>query len=198
MSLFSFDEIVEKKAQEERKENASKNAVLVEKYEGIHFKKIQGIRDLMGDYPKVNHIYFLWTQNQFNSVTFILYIIKNFSVIDNLIFSTYAINERIVNSLVKNYDNGTIRQISIFISDTVQSRNAKVNDLLKMQAEKHGWQIIYAWNHSKVMLMQSGENYFCIEGSGNLSDNSRFENYIFTNNKTVYDFRRECLLNNNL
>ena len=194
MLLFSFSELTNKSCQKNLVKNdkteMTKSASLVEKYEGMHFKKIEGIRDLMGDYPAAGEIYFLWTQNQFNAVTFILYIIRNFSVIDNLTFSTYAINERIVNSLAKWYDSGAIRQITIFISDTVKVRNAKTHDLLVMQAKQRGWQIIYAWNHSKIMLMQSGENYFCIEGSGNLSDNSRFENYIFTNNKRVYEFRR--------
>ena len=197
MALFDFSELTEKDLTEkclDRKESSENTSTaLIEKYEGMHFRKIEGIRDLMGDYPAAGDIYFLWTQNQFNAVTFILYIIRNFSVIDELTFSSYAINERIVNSLAKWYDSGAIRRITIFISDTVKVRNAKTHDLLVMQAERRGWQIIYAWNHSKIMLMKSGENYFCIEGSGNLSDNSRFENYIFTNNRRVYEFRKECI-----
>ncbi len=125
MALFSFFELTNKFCQNQQDKNnktdLSKSAAIIEKYEGMHFKKIEGLRDLMGDTPAAGEIYFLWTQNQFNAVTFILYIIRNFSVIDCLIFSTYAINERIVNSLAKWYDSGAVRQVTIFISDTVSS-----------------------------------------------------------------------------
>ncbi|MDR0874223.1 MAG: hypothetical protein LBN27_12285 [Prevotellaceae bacterium] len=197
MALFSFDEITSTSLSN-RKEvtevtEINRSAALVEKYEGIHFKKIESIKDLMGEYPAAGDIYFLWTQNQFNAVTFMLYIIKYVGAIQRLTFSTYAINERIVNSLAKWHDAGSLRDVTIFISDTVKVRNTKVTNLLEMQAEQRGWHIIYEWNHSKVMCIEAAGNYFVIEGSGNLSDNSRYENYIFTNNKKVYEFRRQCL-----
>lgn len=43
-------------------------------------------------------------------------------------------------------------------------------------------------NHTKILLIRTDNNYFCIEGSGNLSINARIEQYSFSNNKQIYDF----------
>ncbi|MDR1544129.1 MAG: hypothetical protein LBS50_06945 [Prevotellaceae bacterium] len=195
MSLFSFSEI-EKKNENDSNGKISKDAVLINKYENLHTLKIKNIKELVGEQIAENDIYFLWTQNSFNAFTFILWAIKHFGTIEELLLTTYAINEKVVEMIVRWLDKGLIKSVTIFVSDTLKVRNAKINDQLQILAQTRNITIFYAWNHSKITLIKTADKFLCIEGSGNLSENSRFENYILTNNKKLYDFRKNCILDN--
>jgi hypothetical protein len=43
--------------------------------------------------------------------------------------------------------------------------------------------------------MQTDEGHYIVEGSGNWSENAMYEQYLFANSKSVYEFRKE-LFNN--
>lgn len=198
MPLFNLKDLIPETIKSEAENPDAQSAVCIQNYENIHFAKIKKIEDLIAATPRKNEIYFIWTQNAFNSVTFILYIIKNIGQIKEVIITTYAINERIINSFAKWQDNGMLENITMFISDTIKSRSPRIHNQLETYAQQRNWKIIYAWNHSKVMLLKTKSEHFVVEGSGNLSDNSRYENYIFTNNKKIYDFRRKHIIAHNL
>lgn len=53
----------------------------------------------------------------------------------------------------------------------------------------------YCWrvNHAKVLIARCGEDYFVFEGSGNMSDNARIEQYRYENSKAVYDFHKRWM-----
>ena len=54
-------------------------------------------------------------------------------------------------------------------------------------------------NHAKVLLVSNAasDTYMTCEGSANLTANPRLEQYVFTNDRTLYEFHRtwmeECL-----
>ncbi len=159
-----------------------------------HLRKITNIKDLIGNFPSEDEIYFLFTLNSFNAFTFIPYIINYSGLITNLVFSTYSINKRIVNSLMRWYDKHEIKNIHIVISDSIRNRMPKIVDLIKScMTTRHNIKLDFSWNHSKITLIESGSNKFVIEGSGNFSENAQHEQYIFLNNKNIYDFRYRCI-----
>jgi len=164
--------------------------IAVIKFEAMHMLKLESLKHLTRSLPAPGEIYFLWTLKSFNVFTFITYVIKEKECIDHLLFSTYSINTRIVNSLIKWYDKGYIKQITILISDSIRFRLPKLNDLLQAQASTRNIRINYAWNHSKITLMRVADNYYVAEGSGNFSENAMHEQYIFYNNQTAYEFRQ--------
>lgn len=47
-------------------------------------------------------------------------------------------------------------------------------------------------NHAKVLCFREDGNYYCIFGSGNLSDNARHENYRIYNDESVYNYVLNC------
>ena len=171
-------------------------AELVEKgIEAVHTEKIHGLKQLLGRLPKPGEIFFLWTLNSFNAFTFVAYTVKHCGVIDELLFSTYSLNERILNALIRSHDRQEIKQIYICISDSVKSRIPKVNDQLNAYAKTRNIKIGYAWNHSKVTLMKTGKHRFVVCGSGNFSENALNEQYIFLDNPVIFDFYADCLRN---
>jgi hypothetical protein len=166
---------------------------VAEKFMTVHESKIDSIKNIM-KLPEPGEIYFLLTENSFNAFTFILYIIRQFKVIDRLIISTYSINQRIIESLMRYFHKGCIKEIFILVSDSLKFRMPKVVDVMESLVMAYSnIKIHYSWNHSKVTLMQCGNDHFVMEGSGNWSENSRYEQYVFLNNEKVFNFRRECI-----
>ncbi len=171
-----------------------KSGSLVEAFTTIHCQKVNSIKAIVGNIPIPGSIYFLWTVKSFNAFTFIPYIIKECGPIQEIVLSTYSINIRIVNSLVRYMEKGEIGEVTIFISETIKSRLSKVNDHLSALTERYPVKIIYGWNHSKISLIKTGDHFFVVEGSGNYSENAQHEQYIFLDNEKVFSFRKNEIL----
>lgn len=188
-NLFSLSELSEKHTEDLKKgQDRSKRESFIK----AHTLKIKNIKDLCGDFPVENEIIFLWSCNSFNAFTFIPYIIKHSGCIGELCISTYSINTRIVEALIRFYDKGMISSIFIYIAESIRYRMPAVVQLLESYASTRNIIIKYAWNHSKIQLIHSENNYFVIEGSGNFSENAANEQYIFLNDKETYNFRKLC------
>jgi len=177
-------------------EPEDKSGILTEKFMAIHTERIENIKKLTLGIPGQDEILFLWTINSFNAFTFIPYIISECGIINELIISTYSINIRIIDALIKLIDKGKILKVDIFISDSIKSRIPKVFDHLSAQVEKRTsiFQVHYAWNHSKIAIIRCGDSFFDVEGSGNWGENAQHEQYIFLNSRKVFEFRKNEIL----
>lgn len=169
------------------------SVAMVLKFETLHNERISNVKDLCGRLPVPGEVMMLWTLNSFNAFTFIVYVIKHVGSIDELSFSTYSLNERILSSLCRWYDKGEIRKVNILISGSIRQRMPKVYDLLCSQSSARNINIRYEWNHSKVILMRVGDDHLLVEGSGNFSENALYEQYVFLNDEKAYSFRLGCL-----
>ena len=77
------------------------------------------------------------------------------------------------------------------------NKEHKIKEMLESLIVKYGRsriKVSFSWNHTKIMCFNVRENYYVIEGSGNLSDNARIEQYLFEKSKTAYEFHREWVL----
>ncbi len=171
-----------------------KSGAIAVQFLKLHGERIESIKHLSNRFPRDGEAVCLWTVNSFNAFTFIPYIIKECGIIEELIISTYSINIRIIDALVKLIDSGKIKQVEIFISDSIRSMNAKVHDHLMAFTENKPVRIIFAWNHSKIALIKTADHYFDVEGSGNWGENAKHEQYVFFNSRTIYEFRKNEIL----
>ena len=171
-----------------------KSGILVEQFLHMHGQRIESIKNLLGRIPQEGEVFFLWTVNSFNAFTFIPYILKECGIIEELILSTYSINIRIIDALVRFIDSGMIKQVEIFISDSIKSRLPKVYDHLMAVVENKPVRVIFTWNHSKIALIKTDDHFFNIEGSGNFSENAAHEQYVFLNSRKIYEFRKKEIL----
>lgn len=55
-------------------------------------------------------------------------------------------------------------------------------------AERNGWEIVTANNHSKLILMQTASARYVLETSSNLNENPKIEQYSFSEDPELYDF----------
>ena len=171
-----------------------KSGILVEQFLLMHGQRIESIKKLLGRIPLEGEVFFLWTVNSFNAFTFIPYILKECGIIEELILSTYSINIRIIDALVRLIDSGMIKQVEIFISDSIKSRLPKVYDHLMAVVENKPVRVIFTRNHSKIALIKTDDHFFNIEGSGNFSENAAHEQYVFLNSRKIYEFRKKEIL----
>ncbi|MFZ4522992.1 MAG: hypothetical protein ACOYNC_14880 [Bacteroidales bacterium] len=171
-----------------------KSALLVIRFLQVHYERIESIKNLIGRPPMQDEAYFLWSVNSFNAFTFIPYIINECGVISELIISTYSINIRIIDALIRLIDKDQILSVHIFISDSIRSRLPKVYDHLMALVDTKPVRVIYSWNHSKIALIRAGEHFFDVEGSGNWGENAQHEQYVFANSEKLYEFRKYEIL----
>lgn len=172
----------------------SNDMVLALQLVDIHCHKLNSLKQLVGNLPKENEFFFLETVKSFNAFTFIVFLIKHAGIIDEMHIATYGLNNRILSSVQNWMNKGAILRAHIHISDSIHNRTPKIADMLDMLAKNdQRFTVSYAWTHKKVMCVKIKDNYYVIEGSGNWSENSAQEQYIFTNSKTLYEFRKQSI-----
>lgn len=173
---------------------ADRSAVMRDNYLAMHDYKLESLKELCGRLPEPGEFFALWTLKSFNAFTIIPYMIKTTGKIDYLVLSTYSINTRIIDSLCKKIDQGKIGHVKIFISDSIKNRMPKVVDHLNMAIQtREQISVHYAWNHSKITLIEAAGKFFVFEGSGNWSENAQHEQYIFFQYEKLYRFRLKCI-----
>jgi hypothetical protein len=159
-------------------------------FDEMHDQKISTIKMLCGRLPEENEVFFLETTNSFNAFTFIVYLIKHAGRIDDLFIATYSINARILESLTNRIEKNEIGEICLYLAESIRYRMPKVKDQLDMMIKSfENFQVEYAWTHKKVIAARVGDAHFVVEGSGNFSENSAEEQYIFMRSKRIYEFR---------
>ena len=67
--------------------------------------------------------------------------------------------------------------------------------LFKMKQEKRllNYQIGFFRNHTKMVLIKSGENYFLFTGSANLRSSGTIEQFSIYNDKNIYNFNKNWI-----
>lgn len=178
-------------AVETNNQKSDEKSGFVSKYLNTENHRIGNLSEDLARFPSDGEIFFLQTLQSFNAFTFIQKIAKT-HFIEELVATTYSVSISVMEAIQEMQNKGQIGDVKLFISDSMQSRNPKVTDALDAWANQNGSvKISYGWNHSKVTLAKTSDHHFVIEGSGNWGKNACYEQYIFLNNKEVYEFRRE-------
>lgn len=169
----------------------SENSLIVQQFLTMHTEQVQAMKKLL-TLPGPDEVTFLWTMKSFNAFTFIPYCIEKFGFINEIYISSYTISKRIADAIIKLVQSGKVGFVHIFVSDSLKFRMpAVVNHLDTVLPSEQRIKVSYAWNHSKITCVRAGENYLVLEGSGNWSENAQYEQYVLSNSKKVYEFRKE-------
>jgi len=187
----SVNDIVRKK---QKGPSMIENQKTIIRYFETHTNKISYIDELLSN-PEAGQQFRIITQNSFNSFTFILKLIRDFGFINDIFISTYNISQKTLFSLETLLIDGSIENLTLIVSESIQFRTPeRAIEIEKIYSKhKNKMRVAMIWNHSKITLCKINDNYFCIEGSGNLSDNARIEQYIYENNKDVYEFHSQWM-----
>lgn len=189
--------------QQEEKKESSKEYLSRVKYEEIICKKTKNFLDIIGNELAPNVQYRMVTERSFNAIVVINYLLQKYELIE-IYIAVYRMNELSVNKLKSIIDQENIR-CSILLSNFFRE-NKKYekwcHELISYSQKKENVKVGFAVNHAKVFLAKTKDNRFIVfEGSGNLSDNARIEQYLIEDNETTYNFHKEWIieiLNKNL
>ena len=161
----------------------------VSKYLAAHYQKVAKLEADIKRLPEKEEFFFLQSDNSFNAFTFIPWICKQ-TTVKHLYATTYSINKRVITALMELHRQGFVDQITLLVSDTMLKRNPITADLLSASAKENpNLNVLFAWVHAKVCLLETEKGHFVIEGSGNWSENAYYEQYAFANCKGLFDFR---------
>lgn len=140
--------------------------------------------------PKPNEQIRIITRRTFNAAAFLEHICKTHTI-DDLKLVVYSINHEAAESICRLLDSGKIKKTEILISNLRNKAHRTKEQLTRDLFVNHpNVDLFFCSSHAKVMSakVDGGEAYYTIEGSGNLSWNSRVEQYVIDNDKTLYDF----------
>lgn len=164
--------------------------ILCLKFDRIQELRLRNVKQLCGRLPADGECFFIETTKSFNAFTFIVYLIKSAGCVEELYLATYSINKRIIASLLRWKEAGKIGEIHIHISETIKFRTPEDYKRLLELKEQGLITLSLGWTHKKVSCMKTPLGYFVVEGSGNYGENAMEEQYIFTQSKQVYEFRK--------
>jgi hypothetical protein len=154
------------------------------------------VRELeaVGGFPVDNEQIRIVTMKRINSFDFILGILEKHENIDELIIAFYRLNNKVTTELAELKKSNKIKEIQLLINDGFPKMVSNVWRRLKSLEKEGVLKIGIINNHTKIILAKAGKNYYVVEGSGNLSNNARIEQYVWDNNKDLYYFHKEWIL----
>lgn len=164
--------------------NFKSNAIGLDLNE-IFTQSLNSINELIS-IPKKNKHYRLVTKKAINTFDFIQAVLVNENIIE-LTIAIYRIGKKTAAQLNHIQKNGNIDKIKFLINDGFPKLVPDAYNFIK-GLESNKWEIKLENNHTKIILIKTTDNYYVIEGSGNMSINARIEQYCFDNNKDIYDF----------
>lgn len=186
--MSKYFNIKELQAKNSKEEFAQADTPYVAKYLVKHFEKLNSLQDLLR-IPTVGEFFFLQSDSQFNAFTFIPFVAR-LTPIKKLYAATYSISKKTVDAFIELHDKGLVEEVEILISDSMIKMNpVTVDRLMALVHSRPNFTVKYAWVHAKVTLMQTHEDFYVVEGSGNFSENAQYEQYLFANDKGLFDFR---------
>jgi len=162
----------------------------------LHFYRAKALSDLCVT-PKQGEQYRIITEKQFNAYALILHLLQT-CTIEEMFLAVYRINEPTVDSIIDFIETGKIKKACFVISNFFQAtkKPEKWAIRLKKYCEKNDrCRHVYVHNHAKVVCLRTDkDDFFVFEGSGNMSDNARIEQYLYENNRSVYDFHASWMI----
>jgi len=164
------------------------------KYEQLVCKRVSGIKDIAGAKINKGVQYRVVTENSFNAIVIIDYLLESFEL-DEIIIAVYRMNFQAVKKIMGLSEN---IPISVLVSSFFRENKKYekwVNQLFEFSKQQKNLTVSSAWSHAKVTLCRTTSNdHIVFEGSGNLSDNARIEQYLLENNKQSYEFHKNWIL----
>ena len=143
--------------------------------------------------PKQGEQLRIITKRSFNAIAFVK-MIADECVIEDAVFVVYSINyeaAKLINDLI---ESGRIKRATILISNLRNKAHRTKEQLTKdMFVDNEKIKLIFASSHAKIIAIRTKNDHYVIEGSGNLSYNSRIEQYVIDNDKDMFLFTKNWI-----
>ena len=150
------------------------------------YKVINRIEDL--GIPEKGHQIRLVTFRSFNAIHFLYYIAQKEKINHVLIAEAARL-------LVEMINKGLVGKTTILMSNLRNKAHRQKEQITRdIFVENPNIDLFFCASHAKIMSMQTDNgNYYTLEGSGNLSYNSRVEQYSLDNDEGLFLFTKDWM-----
>lgn len=198
MSWWELDE-GSKKNREDLKVLENKKDKLLEKDRKLYIKYMErqyvriSILDDLICLPKPGELLRLVTQQNFNAFALFLFIIKKEDPTE-IYLTTYSVDKQTIKGIGIILEKNPDLKITIVIASLLKHDKPELRNILISYAYKYKYcQFVEAYNHTKIIAVKTTNNFYVIEGSGNLSANARIESYLFDNLEDSFNFHKHWI-----
>jgi hypothetical protein len=180
----------------EKKESERENVAVI-KYDKMIAISVQNWSGIVNQPLEEGLQYRIITKKAFNAISVLRFLLQEYEIIE-IHLAIYRMNLPAVDCLKEIISTNKIKSY-ILLSNFFREnkRYERWSEELATFAKKSiHTKLAYSRNHAKVLtaLTACGKK-IVFEGSGNLSDNSRLEQYIYEQNKDSYDFHKTWIEN---
>ena len=160
------------------------------------YNRVSSIDELLGKLPEKNEQIRIITQKSFNAFAILLYIAEKVNI-EELILGVFRIDKNSVTGIKELYESMNIKQITIILSSFfIQTKKPEQSAqmLIEFAKDKENIKIVFCWNHTKIMGVKTNDDkYYIVEGSGNMTDNAKIEQYLFEQSKEMFYFHKSWM-----
>ena len=144
--------------------------------------------------PLENNQVRIRTQRQINLISIILKFVNDYNFINELTIATYTLNKEALSILLQLFKSEKIKKLNLIVASSYTYRNKPHYECIKQQCKANNiTSLVFANIHLKIILLETQNNYYQMEGSMNFSTNNIAEQILIENNKSMYHFDYEFL-----
>jgi hypothetical protein len=149
-----------------------------------HQQIIKNIKEIVTLPEKDGELVNILSNNQFNAFTFIPFILSQKSI-KRLSVTTYSINQKTIDAILELYLTKKVEKLDFFISlHFLQTRPKIAKTMIEAHDKYKEINVGFSFSHAKITIMDD----YVITGSGNLTKNTRTEQYILAKSKEMAKF----------
>ena len=164
-------------------ESQKKERVMFDMHEGF-----QQLKYMLKDFNSKKSYRFISGGKGFSSINFIDWVNSHCGSIDELYCSTLRVGKKHIKHLAELNIGYAFFVFNGLFGEKKENGNYDYFDVFEEVCNQKGWEYCETKNHSKIILMRSGERYFVLETSSNLNENPKIEQFIFQEDKELYDW----------
>ena len=197
-SDFWVDQAVGKENEDETRATVSPRAFRMRARRRMQrIKQRERLQDLIKEPPRPGEELHIVGGNKFQFYTWIPVLLDWIEGADEFYCATWTANAASARDFFELWDAGRIRKTAGFMFGTYfKRREPVVYQRYAEELHRRGGWIKCFETHAKVMLLnnEARGDYLTVEGSGNLTHNPRFEQYVVINDRALWDFHRAWAL----
>lgn len=167
-------------------------ATIRAKYKRLIEKTATTFRDIVVDMPAPGEQVSIVTDRSFNAVSVVAHIYNSCKV-DEIHIAIFRMNLKSVDFLKSLFRDKSLSGTIMFSCFFQENKNYErwADELISMNSGN--LVVKTAWSHAKVVLVKTKGAFYVFEGSGNLTDNARIEQYTLTNDRRLYEFHKKWI-----
>lgn len=157
--------------------------------------KRENANELLSDMPQPGESFHFIGNGAFDCWTLTLILIDVMGGhSENLYTSTWTMNRDVLEDLFSLFDTAKIGGINAIVSVSFKRRKTGAYMVFTNGMEERKQKHLCVENHSKITLLNSGDDYIVIEGSANMTANPRLEQMTIINDYDLWRFHRDWMV----